>query len=132
MLTTSQPEAENHADSARVEKRGPWMTTTVPPSRTGIPSAPAESTSSARSSGQYGSAAETCVTARPAAVVERVRATARPVDELVADDELPARQIGPQRARRARADDAPHPELPHRPHVRPVRHAVRRQLVPAP
>ena len=65
MFTTSQPEAEYQADSARVEKRGPWMTTTVPPSRTGIPSAPAEATSSVRSSGQYGSAAETCVTGSP-------------------------------------------------------------------
>ena len=64
------------------------------------------------------------------ALVEGVLATARPVDELVADDELPAPQIGPQRTRRTGADDAPHPEFPHGPEVRPVRHAVRRQLVP--
>ena len=30
MLMTSQPSALNHFDSARVEKRGPWMTTMVP------------------------------------------------------------------------------------------------------
>ena len=60
-----------------------------------------------------------------AAVVERVVATAGPVDELVADDELPALEIGLQGARGAGADDAPHAELPHGPEVRPVGHAVR-------
>src|SRR6266536_3262542 len=59
MLITSQPASWNHFDSARVEKRGPWIVTTVPPFRTGIPSSPAVSTSSRRRSGQYGSAAET-------------------------------------------------------------------------
>src|SRR5207248_1761406 len=33
MLITSQPASWNHFDSARVEKRGPWIVTTVPPSR---------------------------------------------------------------------------------------------------
>jgi hypothetical protein len=37
MLITSQPASWNQRDSARVEKRGPWIVTTVPPSRTGIP-----------------------------------------------------------------------------------------------
>src|SRR5438874_2188816 len=41
MLTTSQPCVRNHADSARVEKRGPCTTTTVPRScsRTPVPRA---------------------------------------------------------------------------------------------
>src|SRR6058998_283369 len=38
MLIASQPWDWNQRDSERVEKRGPWITTTVPPSRTGIPS----------------------------------------------------------------------------------------------
>src|SRR5919202_6781002 len=59
MLTTSQPADENHLDSARVEKRGPWMTTTVPPSWTVTPSDRAASTAALASSGQYGSANET-------------------------------------------------------------------------
>jgi hypothetical protein len=37
MLMTSHPASENHFDSALVEKRGPWMTTTVPRSWTSIP-----------------------------------------------------------------------------------------------
>ncbi len=37
MLMTSQPASENHFDSLFVEKRGPWMTTTVPRSWTGMP-----------------------------------------------------------------------------------------------
>ena len=65
MLIVSKPAAWNHFDSARVEKRGPWMTTTVPPSRTLMPSSSALSTSRRRRSGQYGSAAETCVVSGP-------------------------------------------------------------------
>ena len=65
MLMTSHPASWNHFDSARVEKRGPLTTTTVPPSRTGIPSSRAVSTRIARSSGQNGSAAETCVVSGP-------------------------------------------------------------------
>ena len=34
MFTTDQPIARNHALSARVENRGPLMTTIVPPSWT--------------------------------------------------------------------------------------------------
>src|ERR687885_923185 len=59
MLTTSHPAAENHLDSARVENRGPWMTTTVPVSCTTTPSVRAASTAALASSGQYGSANDT-------------------------------------------------------------------------
>ena len=38
MLMTSHPMALNHLLSALVEKRGPWMTTTVPCSCTVMPS----------------------------------------------------------------------------------------------
>ncbi len=37
MLMTSQPASVNHFDSDLVEKRGPWMTTTVPVSWTLMP-----------------------------------------------------------------------------------------------
>ena len=46
--------AEMESAVARVEKRGPWITTMVPPSRT-----PGCSTATARSVGQYGSAKPT-------------------------------------------------------------------------
>jgi hypothetical protein len=65
-------------------------------------------------------------------VVERVRAAARPVDELVADDELPEREVGPERAGCAWADDPADAQLAQRPQVRAKRDAVRRELVAAP
>jgi hypothetical protein len=68
---------------------------------------------------------------RHRAVVERVPAAARAVDELVADHERPRRQGRIEAARRARADDPVHAELAHRPQVGPVGHRVRRQLVVA-
>ena len=37
MLMTSQPASLNHFDSDLDEKRGPWMTTTVPCSWTSMP-----------------------------------------------------------------------------------------------
>jgi hypothetical protein len=52
MFTTCQPAEENHFDSARVEKRGPWMTTTVPASWTVTPSARAAATATRANSGQ--------------------------------------------------------------------------------
>src|SRR5580765_6061728 len=130
MLITSQPASWNHFDSARVEKRGPWIVTTVPPSWTGIPSSLAVSTSSARRSGQYGSAAETCVVS--GAVVEGVRTAARAVDELVADDELAEPQLRFQRPGGVRPDDAADAELLHPPDIRSIGDRVRRQLVIGP
>src|SRR5581483_7051834 len=71
MLITSIPADRYHADSARVENRGPWITTTVPPEWHRIPSALAAATTDEPSSGQYGSANDRCsgprknVSARP-------------------------------------------------------------------
>src|ERR671936_2381647 len=65
-------------------------------------------------------------------VVERVRPAIRPFDELVADDELAEREIGPERPGCVWADDPPNAELLHRPDVCPVRNLVRRELVPGP
>jgi hypothetical protein len=52
MLMTFQPLPWNHLDSARVEKRGPWMTTMVPPSWAVMPWASASLRARERSSGQ--------------------------------------------------------------------------------
>ena len=65
------------------------------------------------------------------ALVERVLAPVRAVDELVADDELAELEVGLQRARRVRADDPPDAELLHRPDVRAVVDLRGRQLVRA-
>ena len=65
MLMTSQPIDEKNRDSARVEKRGPLTTTTVPV----VVRREAEPTERAdrdrRNCGQYGSAKETCVVIGP-------------------------------------------------------------------
>ncbi len=51
MFTSVKPWRANQLLSARVENRGPWITTIVPPSIT-----PGRSAAAARSVGQYGSA----------------------------------------------------------------------------
>ncbi len=56
MFTSENPAEANHRLSARVEKRGPWITTMVPPSTT-----PGRSVTAARSVGQYGSAKSTWI-----------------------------------------------------------------------
>ncbi len=65
MFTTSQPLPRNHDDSARVENRGPWMTTTVPPSCTVVPAEEPAASAATRSSGQKGSAKLTWFTTSP-------------------------------------------------------------------
>ena len=62
---TSPPTCANIFDSARVENRGPSITTIVPPSRCAIPIPAAVETSASRISGQYGSANDTCVVTGP-------------------------------------------------------------------
>src|SRR5439155_18346428 len=68
---------------------------------------------------------------RLGAFVERVLPPPRPVDELVADDELAERELGLQRARRVGADDSADAEFLHRPDIRAVVDLRRRQLVRA-
>src|SRR3982074_1381164 len=102
MPTMSQPMRPYQRLSARVEKRGPCTTTTVPAGRKRSAWSPATRPASARSSGQAGAARRVAGAAageraqlravgiggadvddvRPAIV--RVRAAGRPVDELVA------------------------------------------------
>ena len=84
MLMTSQPASLNHFDSALVEKRGPWMTTTVPRSWTSMPWSRIVSTASPRRTGSYVSAADRWVIGPS----KNVSARPRPVHELVADHEI--------------------------------------------
>ena len=63
------------------------------------------------------------------AVVERVGAAARPVDELVAHDEVARLDVRLERAGRARRDDGLHAERAHRPDIGPVVDPVRRDRV---
>ena len=65
MLITPHPIWLNQRLSDRVEKRGPWITTTVPPSRMSRSCERPVSSRICRSSEQYGSAAETCVVTGP-------------------------------------------------------------------
>ena len=64
------------------------------------------------------------------AVEEGVLAARRAIDELVANDERPGRQIGAQRARSAGRDDARDADRAQSPEVRAIGNAVRRELVP--
>src|SRR5829696_8458392 len=66
---------------------------------------------------------------RLGAVVEGVGTAARPVDVLVADDEVADLEVAGERARRAWADDPAHSRLAHRPDVGAERDAVGRELV---
>jgi hypothetical protein len=65
MLIVCQPSELNQADSARVENRGPSITTMVPPSCTPMPSSRVLPTMIARIVAQYGSANEMCVVTGP-------------------------------------------------------------------
>ena len=62
-------------------------------------------------------------------VVERVRAVARAVDELIADHEVAGLHVRLQRAARVGPEHPLDAQLLHRPHVGPVRDLVRRELV---
>ena len=112
---TSQPRLENHFDSARVEKRGPWMTTIVPglvrldlevPQRLDRdrPHLRAVRIGEADVRGDR-------------AVVERVLAAARAIDDLIGDDHRARLHVRLQRAARGRPDDARDAELFERPRV---------------
>ena len=101
----SAPHARNMRDSARVEKRGPSIVTTVP-----------------RPCALHPVSAQAAIERRAQVRVERVRhrrvlhpvvetlverevAPAREVDELVEDDEVAAADVLAQRADRGRRDD---------------------------
>ncbi len=62
MLIVWPPASRIHTDSARVEKRGPWITTHVPVGRNGTSSAAMASIAARRSTGSKGSAKDRCCT----------------------------------------------------------------------
>src|SRR4029450_13196642 len=109
MLMTSQPLSWNQRLSARVEKRGPWMTTMVPPSWAVMPRASASLRARARRSGQEGAARGRGVAEGVGgglgAVGEGVAGAPGPVDQLVADDEGAGGGLGLDGAGGAGADD---------------------------
>jgi hypothetical protein len=123
MFTVSQPICWNQRDSACVEKRGPWMTTAVPPLSTGMPSSRAVSTMVCLHDGVGQVGAEVLGgrdQSRPRPLVERVRASTREVDKLVAHHERPELEVEAKRATDDGRDDAAHAKLLQRPDVGPV------------
>ena len=64
MLTTAPPMLAYQRDSARVENRGPSITTIVPPSTRSNPVRSATARTTERPVGQYGSAKLTCTAPR--------------------------------------------------------------------
>ena len=127
MFTTSHPADPNHRDSARVENRGPWITTTVPVSCTVIPSARAGVDHRPSQLGAVG-VGERHV-GQGGTVEERVSPAAGAIDQLVDDHELARLHVGLQRSDRARGQDPAHPEAPEGPHVGPEVDLVGWELV---
>ena len=83
---TSQPASLNHFDSDLVEKRGPWMTTTVP-RLVDLDAVVADRRDRELAQDRVVDLGRREV-GHDRAVVERVGPARRPVDELVADDEV--------------------------------------------
>ena len=125
MFTTCHPIDRNHCDSARVENRGPLMTTIVPPSCTVAPISRPAVTSGGPQPGviRFGEG----LMVDGWIVVVRVGAAPGAVDELVDDDEVAGVEVGLQRADRARADDRADAERPERVDVGAKRHPMRRE-----
>ena len=117
MFTSVKPWFANQRLSARVENRGPWITTMVPPSTT------------PGSAGHGGPQRRTVGVGEPdvdgARFEVRVGAAAGPVDELIGHHHRPRPEFGGEAAHRARREDPAHPQRAQRPHVRAVRHGVR-------
>ncbi len=127
MLMTSTPAVEYQRDSARVEKRGPCTTTTVPRRAVARPTTrpPRQGGAQLRAVG----VGEAHVLDHLPVEVGVVPAP-RPVDQLVEDDHVARGDVGAQRAHRARADDPADAEVPERPQVGPAVDRVGRHLVP--
>ena len=102
MLMTSQPASLNHFDSDFVEKRGPWMTTTVPV-LVDLDAVVADRRDRELAQDRVVGLGRGEV-GHDRAVEEGVGAAAGPVDELVAHDEVAGldRRAGASRPRTAR------------------------------
>src|ERR1700752_1859203 len=124
---TSTPAVEYHRDSARVEKRGPCTTTTVPRSCRCPPARPP----GVRQGGtQLGA-----VRVGKAHVLDDfpdqvgVVAAPCPVDQLIEHDHVPGGDVEAEGADRTGADDPADTEVPERPQVGPTVDGVGRHLV---
>ena len=132
MLMMWPPDAANHRDSARVEKRGPWMTTAVP---LGRKVSPAAGERRARDLVQFGveriRGREMLHRAAGGGgpVEEGVRARGRAVEELIGEDEGAGRVLGGQPAHGRARDDRRDAERGESPDVGAVRDQVRRDRV---
>ena len=138
MPTTDQPIAACHRDSARVEKRGPSMTTMVPPSTACQPRPSAAPSAASRPIGQYGigerGVHDVAGPCRPAAAHRRRRSATRAFVRSTSwsgTSSVP----GPYSSRRPPTAHGPehlaHPDRAQRPQVGAVVDAVRRQVVAA-
>ena len=108
MFTNVKPWPANHRLSARVENRGPWITTMVPPS----------TTPGSRRGRPQRRAVRVGETDMDAAGVEvGVVATAGAVDQLIGHHHGARAELGGQAAHRARPEDAAHAQRAQRPHV---------------
>ena len=87
MLMTSQPASWNHLDSARVEKRGPWTVTTVPP-LVGLHSL-LRGPPRWRAGGTRGSRGRRTRCESSGGRRRRCPSARGAIDELIADDEVP-------------------------------------------
>ena len=128
MPTTDQSLALNQRDSARVEKRGPSMTTRVPPSVGDHCAARPDRQDGVPAGGAVGVGDRDV---DRALVVVGLHASARAVDELVGDDERAGPEVRSQPADRARGQHLADAERAQRPEVGAVGDLVRRESVVA-
>src|SRR3990172_9555160 len=146
MLMTSPPAPRNQRLSAIVEKRGAWMTTTVPPSRPRPPpprpAPPPAAPPAPPPPPLHGPRRVRGVRPQRRAVglgythvrddrpvVERIPARVGTVHVLIADHEVTRPDLGLQAAHRAGAEDPRAPQRLQRPDVGPVVDPVRRETV---
>ena len=127
MPTTSQPCERYQRDSARVEKRGPLMTTIVPDACAVTPASIVASTTSCPQDRAVRIGERHVV--HDVAVVVGVGAAARAIDELVEHDEIARGDVGTERSDRARPENRAHTEEAQRPKVGSLRDAGRRNRV---
>ena len=129
MLITSQPCSENQRLSARVEKRGPWITTTVPRSWTVMPARGAAVDGElAAAPGSTARRVLMCTVVRP--VVECRRAREVRSTNWSQTTKSPGSTCGCRLPEALGPEDPGHAERRHRPDVGAVVDRVRRVLVP--
>ena len=117
MFTSDHPCAACHCDSARVENRGPSITTMVPPSTSRSPcsAAGAEQVATQPRAVRVGEA-----DVAGARVVVGLHPAGGPVDQLVGNHERAGAELGPQAPHGTRRQHLAHAERAQRPQVGPI------------